>query len=69
MQVDLTEERVFRIRSRISQEEAEGRAWARRADAFGTLSKVAGFLAKPKDEAFEVAYRERRPMSGRGPIR
>jgi hypothetical protein len=60
MQVDLTEERVFRIRSRISQEEAEGRAWARRADAFGTLSKVAGFLAKPKDEAFEVAYRERR---------
>ncbi|HEY3695475.1 hypothetical protein [Phenylobacterium sp.] len=60
MQVELTEERVFRIRSRISQEEAEGRAWARRTDAFGALSKMAGLLAKPKDEDFAVVYRERR---------
>ena len=60
MQVELTEERVFRIRSRISQEEAEGRAWARRQDAFGALSRVAGLLSKPKSEEFAVIYRERR---------
>lgn len=60
MQVELTEERVFRIRPKISQEEAEGRAWARRTDAFGALSKVAGFLSKPRDEEFAVIYREQR---------
>jgi len=60
MQVELTEERVFRIRSRISQEEAEGRAWAKRVDAFGALSRVAGLLSKPKDEDYVVVYRERR---------
>ena len=41
MQVELTEERAFRIAPRLSQEEAEGRAWARRVDAFGALSKMA----------------------------
>jgi hypothetical protein len=60
MQVELTEERVFRIRSRISQEEAEGRAWAKRVDAFGALSRVAGLLSKPKGEDYVVTYRERR---------
>ena len=60
MQVELAEERVFRITSRISPEEAEGRAWARRADAFGAIARVAGLFGQNKDEPFEVVYRERR---------
>lgn len=60
MQVELTEERAFRIAPRLSQEEAEGRAWARRVDAFGALSKMAGLLSKPRDDEFAVVYRERR---------
>jgi len=60
MQVELTEERVFRIRPRIALEDAELRAWAKRVDAFGALSKVAGLLSRPRDEEFEIVYRERR---------
>lgn len=60
MQVELAEERVFRFAPRVSQEEAEGRAWAKRLDAFGALSKVAGLLSKPRDEEFSVVYREQR---------
>jgi hypothetical protein len=60
MQVELTEERIFRILPRISREEAEIRAWARRTDAFGAFSKVAGLLSKPKDDTFEIVYREQR---------
>ena len=60
MQVEFAEERVFRIRSRISQEEAEGRAWAKRVEAFGALARIGGLLGKPKDEEFEILYRERR---------
>lgn len=59
MQVELAEERVFRITSRISQEEAEGRAWAKRHDAFGALARMSGLLGQAKEE-FEVVYRERR---------
>ncbi|MDP3174881.1 MAG: hypothetical protein Q8M88_10655, partial [Phenylobacterium sp.] len=60
MQVELAEERMFRFAPRISQEEAVGRAWAKRVEAFGALSRVAGLLAKPRDEEFVVAYREQR---------
>jgi hypothetical protein len=58
--VELTEERIFRIRPRITQDDAETRAWARRTDAFGAFSKVAGLLSKPRDEDFSIVYREQR---------
>lgn len=60
MRVELAEERVFLLQDRFSGEHAEGRAWAKRVEAFGTMAKMAGLLAKPKDEEFEVVYRERR---------
>lgn len=60
MQVELTEERVYRIHPRISLGEAEIRAWAKRTDAFGAFSKMAGLLSKPKDDEFEIVYREQR---------
>lgn len=60
MQVELAEERVFILKDRFSLEHAEGRAWARRVEAFGTMARMAGLLAKPKDEEFELVYRERR---------
>lgn len=60
MQVELAEERVLLLKDRFSMEHAEGRAWARRVDAFGALAKMAGLLARPRDEEFELVYRERR---------
>lgn len=60
MNVELAEERILVLNDRFSMEYAEGRAWTKRIEAFGTLAKLTGFLARPKDEDFIVAYRERR---------
>jgi hypothetical protein len=60
MDVTLAEERVFILPSAYSMEQAEGRAWAKRIDAFGTVAKLSGFLNRPRDEEFEITYREHR---------
>lgn len=60
MQVELAEERVFRMTDRFTLEHAEGRAWSKRVEAFGTMARVTGLFAQPKDDEFEVIYRERR---------
>ncbi|HVK42396.1 MAG TPA: hypothetical protein VM471_07960 [Phenylobacterium sp.] len=60
MQVELAEERIFRMTDRFSLEHAEGRAWSKRLEAFGALARVTGLFAQPKDEEFAVVYRERR---------
>lgn len=60
MQVELAEERIFRIADRFSLEHAEGRAWSKRLDAFGALARVSGLFNQPRDDEFAVIYRERR---------
>ena len=60
MQVELAEERIFRLADRFSLEHAEGRAWAKRLEAFGALARVAGLFNHPKEDDFAVVYRERR---------
>ena len=60
MNVELCEERVLVLQDRFTAEEAQGRAWAKRLDAFGTLAKMGGLLSKPKEEDVELVYRERR---------
>lgn len=60
MQVELAEERIFRIADRFSLEHAEGRAWSKRLEAFGALARVSGLFSQPRDDDFAVIYRERR---------
>ncbi len=60
MEVAIAAERIVILTDRIGPHEAEGRAWAKRVEAFGALARMTGFLARPKDEEFEVAYREKR---------
>lgn len=60
MQVELAEERIFRMTDRFSLEHAEGRAWSKRLEAFGALARVTGLFAQPKEDEFTVIYRERR---------
>lgn len=60
MNVELADERLLILADRFSMEHAEGRAWTRRVEAFGTLARVTGFLKQPRDEEFEIVYRERR---------
>ena len=60
MNVELAEERILVLKDRFTLENAETRAWAKRTDAFGAFARIGGLLSKPKDEDFEVIYRERR---------
>ena len=60
MDVELAEERVLILADRFNMDHAEGRAWTKRTDAFGTMAKITGFLSRPKDDEYEVIYRERR---------
>jgi len=60
MQVELAEERIFRLADRFSLEHAEGRAWSKRLEAFGALARVTGLFSQPRDDDFAVIYRERR---------
>jgi hypothetical protein len=60
MNVELAEERILQIVDRFTIDDAEVRAWSKRTEAFGTLAKMGSFIAKPKDDDFQVVYRERR---------
>jgi len=60
MNVELAEERVLVLPDPSTMEGAQARAWAKRVDAFGTLARMSGLLGKPKDDEFELVYKERR---------
>lgn len=60
MEVQIAEERIVVLTDRFSMDHAEGRAWARRADAFGTVAKLGGLLNRATADDYECVYRERR---------
>jgi hypothetical protein len=60
MHVEIAEERILLIADRFNLDNAEGRAWAKRSEAFGAFARIGGLINKPKDEDYEVVYRERR---------
>lgn len=60
MDVHLAEERMLVLQDQFNMDHAEGRASTKRIDAFGALAKMAGFLSRPKDDEFELVYREHR---------
>jgi hypothetical protein len=60
MNVHFAEERILLLADRLTLDQAEGRAWTKRTDAFGAFAKIGGLIARPKDEEFEIIYRERR---------
>ncbi|MFI4973751.1 MAG: hypothetical protein ACHP84_04335 [Caulobacterales bacterium] len=60
MNVEIAEERIRLLTDRYTIDRAEGRAWTMRVEAFGTMARMTGLLSRPKDEEFEVVYRERR---------
>ncbi|HZZ87396.1 MAG TPA: hypothetical protein VFE13_03585 [Caulobacteraceae bacterium] len=60
MEVEIAEERILVLADQVGAEVAESKAWARRVEAFGALARMSGLLARPKDEEFEIVYREKR---------
>ncbi len=60
MDVELADERVIVLTDRFNLDHAEGRAWAKRADAFGTVARIGGLLNRGGSDDYECVYRERR---------
>jgi hypothetical protein len=60
MEVTLADQRALVLQEQLSIEQAEGRAWATRLDAFGRVVKMTRFVQRPKDEDFELIYKEHR---------
>jgi hypothetical protein len=58
--VEIAEERIVVLADRFNLDHAEGRAWTKRADAFGTVAKLGGLLNRTGSEDYECVYRERR---------
>lgn len=57
MEIAVADERAYWIKETLTLEQAQGRAWAKKADAFGTIAK---FLQRPKDAEIELTYSEKR---------
>lgn len=57
MEIAVADERAYWIKETLTLELAQGRAWAKKADAFGTIAK---FLQRPKDAEIELTHSEKR---------
>ena len=60
MEISLADERALLLKETLTLEQAEGRAWGQKLDAFGRMAKMTGLLQRPKDDDFELIYKERR---------
>ena len=60
MKVEIAQERIVVLADRFNLDHAEGRAWARRAEAFGTVARLGGLLGRSNVDDYECVYRERR---------
>ena len=60
MEIKVANQRILVLKSEITAEDAEKRAWEKKTTAFDAFSKVASFLSRPKDDDFELTYKEHR---------
>ncbi|MDX1520552.1 MAG: hypothetical protein R3264_02900 [Anaerolineae bacterium] len=60
MEITVADEQAWLLTEQLSMDQAEGRAWSKKTDAFGTMAKVTSFLQRPKDDEFELIYKEHR---------
>ncbi len=60
MHVEIAEERILLLPDAVGAEQARTLAWARRSEAFGAFARIGGLLSRPKDEDYEIVYRELR---------
>ena len=60
MEITLVPERAMILQEQLSMDQAEGRAWSNKLDAFGRLVKMTSLFSRPKDEDFQLLYKEKR---------
>ncbi len=57
MEIAFADEKAYLLKERLTQDQAQGRAWAKKADAFGTIAR---FIQRPKDTDITLTYSEKR---------
>ena len=60
MEIVIVDQRIFLFDNQLIPQDAEVKAWEKRIVAFDTFSKFGSFLSHPKDDDFELVYREHR---------
>jgi len=60
MEWQIADQKASVLTEQLSMDLAEGRAWGMKIDAFGTLTKVTSVFQKPKEDDFQLAYKEMR---------
>ncbi len=60
MEISVAEERAWLLKEQLTMDHAEGRAWSRKTVAFGAIAKVTSLLQRPKDDDFQLIYKEHR---------
>jgi len=60
MEMSIADERAFLFQEQLTMDQAEGRAWGQKVAAFGSVEKVTSFIRRPKDDDFELTYKEHR---------
>ena len=60
MDLTVADQRILLFSEQSTFKDAEDKAWVKKVDAFGTITKLVGFLSKPQDDDFELLYKEQR---------
>lgn len=60
MNISVANQRILILKEQIAQKDAQAKAFDKKLDAFGALNKLTSFLSKPKDDDFELVYKEHR---------
>ncbi len=60
MEIHVANQRILLLSDLITPEEAEKKAWDKKIGVFDTVSQVVSFLSRPKDNDFELLYKEHR---------
>jgi hypothetical protein len=60
VEINIAQQRILILKSEIPAEEAQKHAWDKKTTAFDAFSKVTSFLSHPKDDDFELKYKEHR---------
>ncbi len=60
MEILIADQQIFMFSDQLTPHYAEVKAWEKKMVAFDAMSKVGNFLSHPKDDDFELVYREHR---------
>jgi len=60
MEILVADQRIFLFNSQFTPQDIETKAWEKKIVAFDAISKIGSFLSQPKDDDFELVYREHR---------